>query len=271
MTSLQSKCSSLCSAKGMKSALLTRRVPSVRVRFLEPCRARAVLSTSSPTAIDEKEASVVVLPDAESVASIPTTPQDVETVVEQAEDVSPFQAFWRRYNELLDEKPILVKSLTSLVGFTLGDIVAQTIVGEPYSAIRTLHLTMFGVIVDGPCAHLWYTTLDKNIFPREPTSAKAIVAKTAMDQLIWGPCITCGFFTFIRIVEGHPGQIIPTIQAELIPTVLASYALWPLAHLINFRFIPSQQRILYINAVQIAWTAYLSNLAAHGHASLPHH
>lgn len=33
--------------------------------------------------------------------------------------------------------------------------------------------------------------------------------------------------------------------------LLANYAIWPLAHLINFRFVPSQQRILYINAVQV--------------------
>lgn len=42
----------------------------------------------------------------------------------------------------------------------------------------------------------------------------------------------------------------------------ANYALWPLAHLINFRFVPSKQRILYINCVQIIWSAYLSHLSA---------
>ena len=42
----------------------------------------------------------------------------------------------------------------------------------------------------------------------------------------------------------------------------ANYALWPLAHLINFKFVPSKQRILYINCVQILWSAYLSHLSA---------
>jgi protein Mpv17 len=44
--------------------------------------------------------------------------------------------------------------------------------------------------------------------------------------------------------------------------LLANYALWPIAHLINFKFVPSEQRILYINCVQIIWSAYLSNLAS---------
>lgn len=46
-------------------------------------------------------------------------------------------------------------------------------------------------------------------------------------------------------------MIIPCIQSKLLPMLLANYAIWPLAHLINFRFVPSQQRILYINAVQV--------------------
>ena len=30
-------------------------------------------------------------------------------------------------------------------------------------------------------------------------------------------------------------------------TVLAGYLLWPLAHIINFKFIPADLRILYVN------------------------
>lgn len=235
-----------------------------------PTKPRAALSTSAADAAETESAATNILPVSELVTSTPEPLNTVEAAAGRAEDANLFQSFWQGYNELLAEKPILVKSLTSLVGFMLGDIVSQTIVGDPYSGVRTLHLMMFGTVMDGPCGHLWYTTLDKNIFPREPTSTKAILAKTAMDQLIWCPIITVGFFMFIRTVEGHPEQIIPTIQAEMVSTVVASYALWPLAHLINFRFVPSQQRILYINAVQILWTAYLSNLVAHGHGSLPH-
>ena len=50
------------------------------------------------------------------------------------------------------------------------------------------------------------------------------------------------------------------IQSKLIPMMLANYALWPVAHLINFKFIPSSQRILYINCVQV-WKLFPSSLA----------
>ncbi len=56
-------------------------------------------------------------------------------------------------------------------------------------------------------------------------------------------------------LQGTPALIIPTIKAKLVKTLLANYAMWPLAHIINFKFIPSSQRILYINCVQVKISA----------------
>ncbi len=70
------------------------------------------------------------------------------------------------------------------------------------------------------------------------------------------------FFAFVNLFEGRPDLIVPAISAKLLPMLAANYALWPLAHLINFRFVPSKQRILYINCVQVVWSAYLSHLSA---------
>ena len=40
--------------------------------------------------------------------------------------------------------------------------------------------------------------------------------------------------------------------------VFGSWKVWPLAHAINFRFIPSSQRVLYINTIQIGYNCFLS-------------
>lgn len=98
--------------------------------------------------------------------------------------------------------------------------------------------------------------------PDDPTSTKAVLAKTALDQLLWAPAFSCVFFAFINVLDGRPDAVLPAIQNKLLPMMLANYALWPAAHLINFKFVPSRQRILYINCVQILWSAYLSHLAA---------
>jgi hypothetical protein len=36
-----------------------------------------------------------------------------------------------------------------------------------------------------------------------------------------------------------------------------SLQLWPAANFINFRFVPPEQRILYVNAVYIGWVSFL--------------
>jgi len=176
------------------------------------------------------------------------------------------EKMWANYLILLEEKPILVKSCTSLFGFLIGDICAQLIIGADYDVYRTLRMTFFGILMDGPIGHCWYLTLDRNVMPETPTVPKAVIIKTLLDQLVWAPFFSCVFFTFNQTLQGHPELSLSTIQSTLIPTLTANWALWPLAHLINFKFVPSNQRILYINFVQILWTSYLSNLAArHNH------
>ncbi|KAK9917307.1 hypothetical protein WJX75_002997 [Coccomyxa subellipsoidea] len=169
---------------------------------------------------------------------------------------------WRAYIRALDERPIMVKSATSFFGFLIGDLLAQGLSGRGFDVFRCLRLLAFGVTMDGPVGHVWYTFLDKNIMPKEPTSNKAVVLKMLADQLLWAPFFSCVFFAFTNTLAGHPEATIPAIQNKLLPMMLANFAVWPIAHLINFKFIPSQQRILYINCIQIAWSAYLSNLSA---------
>ena len=53
-------------------------------------------------------------------------------------------------------------------------------------------------------------------------------------------------------VVGQSDKIKETLKDKFWPTLLAGYAVWPLAHVINFRFIPNSQRVLYINAVNVS-------------------
>jgi Mpv17 / PMP22 family len=39
-----------------------------------------------------------------------------------------------------------------------------------------------------------------------------------------------------------------TVQDKLVKTIIANYILWPGAHFINFRFVPSEHRILCVAA-----------------------
>lgn len=38
---------------------------------------------------------------------------------------------------------------------------------------------------------------------------------------------------------------------------MANYVLWPAAHFINFKFVPTQHRILYNNVVSVSLAPYI--------------
>jgi hypothetical protein len=61
------------------------------------------------------------------------------------------------------------------------------------------------------------------------------------------------FFFAVKTLEGLPHKLPDVLREQYVKTVLVGYLLWPLAHIINFRFIPADLRILYVN-----WYAALS-------------
>ncbi|KAF5839341.1 hypothetical protein DUNSADRAFT_1025 [Dunaliella salina] len=76
------------------------------------------------------------------------------------------------------------------------------------------------------------------------------------------PAGTASFFAGMKVMEGRPREAVPALQAKLWPVLLANWSVWPIANLVNFAFVPPQQRILYINILSVAWVAYMSHMAA---------
>lgn len=87
------------------------------------------------------------------------------------------------------------------------------------------------------------------------------MTKMVLDQVIWAPFNTVVFYSYLAASTGSLGDLHVVLQTKLIPTILAGYALWPLAHIINFRFVPQQHRLLYVNLVNLVWTVWLSGMA----------
>ena len=48
------------------------------------------------------------------------------------------------------------------------------------------------------------------------------------------------------------GQV---LKDKWLKTLLFGYTVWPAAHVVNFRFVPSELRVLYINCVQVCQAA----------------
>jgi Mpv17 / PMP22 family len=59
-----------------------------------------------------------------------------------------------------------------------------------------------------------------------------------------------------------------TIQEKTLSTVAANYVIWPAAHIVSFKYVPSHQRILYNNVIAIFWNCYLSIVASGGNMDI---
>ena len=63
----------------------------------------------------------------------------------------------RRYCLSLENNPTVTKACTSLVGFMLGDCLAQKLEGNDVLELaRVARLGAYGLLLDGPVGHMWY-------------------------------------------------------------------------------------------------------------------
>lgn len=171
---------------------------------------------------------------------------------------------WDQYRSSLKRQPLLTKSLTSLTGFAIGDVIAQ--MAQPgkhkYDVARTVRLAAFGGLVGGPMAHGWFQVLDKGILPSNPKHPVAVVSKMVLDQVLMAPVGTCIFYMSLATMSGVPMKGICDVREKLVPTLVTSYKLWPAAHLVNFAMVPPHMRVLYINVVSVVWAVMLSTIAS---------
>lgn len=161
---------------------------------------------------------------------------------------------------MLDTQPLLTKALTSLTGFTLGDVLAQNFIesGGEYDLMRTIRLGSFGFLVHGTTGHYFYGFLDSKLPGTAPIT---VASKVAIDQVVWNPIFGCMFFGYLNFAEGKSfSDYTKKLQADLKTAVMGSWAVWVPAHTINFAFIPPSQRLLYINTIQIGYNVFLSFL-----------
>lgn len=135
-----------------------------------------------------------------------------------------FAAIWNAYNTNLDKYPILTKALTSLVGFFLGDLIAQKFLGEKGADLdkwRLARMASFGFLIHGPIGHYFYSNLDRLIVGK---SATKVASKVFVDQICWAPIFTAIFFGYLGIAERKsPDQVVQKVRNDTWSGVKASW------------------------------------------------
>lgn len=68
---------------------------------------------------------------------------------------------WSVYNEQLVVRPVLTRSLTSMVGLVSGDALAQFSAGGKYDSARALRTAAYAFLISGPVNYKFYKFLDQ--------------------------------------------------------------------------------------------------------------
>ena len=177
------------------------------------------------------------------------------------------------YSRKLDTHPLMTKAVTSGLISEAGDLFSQYIefkrsmeVTFHWDILRTARIGVLGFALVAPVVHYWYGGLARFF----PGSSPMVVAKRVVwDQAFFSPLFLPTWLTSLWLLEGQTSQDISTmLQAEVPTALVANWALWVPAQLVNFRYIPGKFQVLFSNVVALGWNAYLSFTAHEAEAKV---
>ena len=177
------------------------------------------------------------------------------------------QQAWQSYNHVLATHPVVTKAVTSAVVYSLGDAIAQKSEKGGTAELdvaRILRSGLAGGLGHGPLSHVWYN-LSEDFFNNVVhwTAWWSFLPKIVVDQTVWGPLWTMLYIILLGSMKQEPlEKMVGDVKSSTIPLVLDGLKLWPLAHCVTYGLIPVENRLLWVDLVEIAWVTILANKAA---------
>lgn len=110
--------------------------------------------------------------------------------------------------------------------------------------------------VFGPAATTWYKFLAKNVNLKSPNGT--ILARVALDQGVFAPVFIGVFLSSMATMEGN--SVKEKLDKNYRTALTSNYMLWPFVQAVNFKVVPLEHRVLFVNVISIGWNCYLSYL-----------
>ncbi|KAL4585122.1 hypothetical protein LXL04_009737 [Taraxacum kok-saghyz] len=166
---------------------------------------------------------------------------------------------WIAYEEALKENPILAKMMISGVVYSIGDWIAQCYEGKPlfeFDRTRLFRSGLVGFTLHGSLSHFYYQLCEALI----PWKDWWVVpVKIAFDQTVWSAIWNSIYFVVLGLLRFEsPNNISNELKATFFPMLTAGWKLWPFAHLITYGVVPLEQRLLWVDCVELVWVTILS-------------
>ncbi|KAI3440386.1 uncharacterized protein J3R85_003728, partial [Psidium guajava] len=167
------------------------------------------------------------------------------------------------YLGILEARPLVTKCVTSSLIYAASDLTSQMVTLPPSSSldlIRTLRMTVYGLVILGPSQHMWFNSVSR-VLPRR--DLVTTLKKIFMGQAIYGPCITTVFFSYNAGLQGETfGDIVGRLRRDLLPTIRNGILFWPICDFFTFKFIPVHLQPLVNSSCSYVWTIYLTYMAS---------
>ena len=189
-------------------------------------------------------------------------------------------AIWDSYSSVLSSAPIQTKAVTSATVYAIGDFIAQRTEAQKgddpeelgaddnlfeLDAPRLMRSLLAGLIGHGPMSHFWYG-FSENLFTNVlhlPNSVWGTAAKITIDQTIWGPIWNNSYIMLLGLMKRNSVENIwNEMKRTTIPLITSGLKLWPLAHCVTYGLIPVENRLLWVDMVEILWVTILATTAA---------
>ncbi|XP_075476969.1 uncharacterized protein LOC142518148 [Primulina tabacum] len=166
---------------------------------------------------------------------------------------------WNAYEAALVTNPVLAKMFISGVVYSLGDWIAQCYEGKPlfeFDRSRMFRSGLVGFSLHGSLSHYYYHFCEA-LFPFDDWWV--VPAKVAFDQTAWSAVWNSIYFILLGVLRrDSPASIFSEWKATFWPMLTAGWKLWPFAHLITYGVIPVEQRLLWVDTVELVWVTILS-------------
>lgn len=176
---------------------------------------------------------------------------------------------WNSYSAVLDDSPVQTKAITSATVYTIGDFIAQRTEGKSIGELdrpRILRSLLAGLIGHGPLSHVWYGVSDElfeNVLHLRDWWGT--IVKVVIDQTTWGPFWNNTYILLLGVMKlDDPKKIFSEMKRTTIPLIVSGLKLWPLAHCVTYGLVPLENRLLWVDIVEIIWVTILATAAASG-------
>ncbi|CAJ2659890.1 unnamed protein product [Trifolium pratense] len=166
---------------------------------------------------------------------------------------------WLAYEEALKTNPVFAKMVISGVVYSVGDWIAQCFEGKPlfeFDRARMFRSGLVGFALHGSLSHYYYQFCEE-LFPYKEWWV--VPVKVAFDQTAWSAVWNSIYYTVVAILRlESPINIFNELTATFFPMLTAGWKLWPFAHLITYGVIPVEQRLLWVDMIELIWVTILS-------------